>query len=36
MITGDSKDTAVSIAKELEILDPTQDSDQYSWTGHEF
>ena len=36
MITGDSKDTAVSIAKELEILDPTQDSDQFSWTGNEF
>lgn len=36
MITGDSKETAVSIAKELEILDPKQDPEPFSWTGHEF
>jgi P-type E1-E2 ATPase len=36
MITGDSKETAVSIAKELEILDSTQEADQYSWTGNDF
>ena len=36
MITGDSKETAVSIAKELEIIDPQADAKGCSWTGTEF
>ncbi len=36
MITGDSKETAVAIAKELEIIDPKSDIKTNSWTGSEF
>ena len=36
MITGDSKETAVSIAKELEIIEPNQDPRTCSFTGQEF
>jgi len=36
MITGDSKETAVSIAKELEIIDPKSDIKENSFTGTEF
>lgn len=36
MITGDSKETAVAIAKELEIIDPKSDITTNSFTGTEF
>jgi magnesium-transporting ATPase (P-type) len=36
MITGDSKETAVAIAKELEIVDSTKDASNDSFTGTEF
>ncbi len=36
MITGDSKETALSIAKELEIIDPTKDTSADCFTGLEF
>jgi magnesium-transporting ATPase (P-type) len=36
MITGDSKETAVAIAKELEIIDPKSDINTNSFTGTEF
>ena len=36
MITGDAKETAIAIAKEIGILTPEQDSQKYSWTGAEF
>ena len=36
MITGDSKETAVAIAKELEILDPYADTQGKSYSGMEF
>lgn len=36
MITGDSKETAVAIAKELEIIDPNSDTKTNSFTGSEF
>lgn len=36
MITGDSKETAVAIAKELNIIDVDSDIKQNSFTGTEF
>lgn len=33
MITGDSKETAVAIAKELDIIDPHKDPRGSSFTG---
>lgn len=36
MITGDSKETAVSIAKELDIIDQSSDPKTNSFTGEEF
>jgi Ca2+-transporting ATPase len=36
MITGDAKDTAVAIAKELNILDNDSDIKNDVWTGQEF
>jgi Ca2+-transporting ATPase len=36
MITGDSKETAVSIAKEVHILDPKDDNQLNAFTGAEF
>lgn len=36
MITGDSKETAVAIAKELDIIDPKSDPATNSFTGTEF
>ena len=36
MITGDSKETAVAIAKELDIIDPKSDIRLNSFTGSEF
>lgn len=36
MITGDSKETAIAIAKELGILAPSQNSAQSCFTGQEF
>lgn len=36
MITGDSKETAVAIAKELDIIDPKMDTKTNSFTGTEF
>lgn len=36
MITGDAKETAIAIAKEIGILTPGQDAEKYSWTGAEF
>ena len=36
MITGDSKETAVAIAKELEIINPKSDPKLNSYTGSEF
>jgi P-type E1-E2 ATPase len=33
MITGDNKETAVSIAKEINIIDPTSDVTTNSFTG---
>ena len=36
MITGDSKETAVAIAKELDIIDPKSDPRTNSYTGMEF
>ena len=36
MITGDSKETAVAIAKELNIIAPGQDVKKSCWTGAEF
>jgi magnesium-transporting ATPase (P-type) len=36
MITGDSKETAVAIAKELDIIDPNSDITTNSFTGSEF
>ena len=36
MITGDSKETAVAIAKELEIIAPNSDIRTNSFTGTEF
>ena len=36
MITGDSKETAVAIARELDILDSKSDISKDSFTGTEF
>jgi P-type E1-E2 ATPase len=36
MITGDSKETAVAIAKELDIIDANADTKTTSFTGSEF
>ena len=36
MITGDSKETAVAIAKEINIIDPNSDTSGNSFTGTEF
>ena len=36
MITGDSKETAIAIAKELNIIDPNSDTTTNSFTGVEF
>ena len=36
MITGDSKETAIAIAQEIEILDPKADPSKDSFTGTEF
>jgi len=36
MITGDSKETAVAIAKELNIITPHSDISKNSFTGTEF
>ena len=36
MITGDSKETAISIAKELDIIDAKSDTKLNSFTGAEF
>lgn len=36
MITGDSKETAVAIAKEINIIDPNSDISTNSFTGTEF
>ena len=36
MITGDAKETAIAIAKEIGIFAPGQDAQKYSWTGAEF
>jgi magnesium-transporting ATPase (P-type) len=36
MITGDSKETAVAIAKEINIIDPNSDITTNSFTGTEF
>ena len=36
MITGDAKETAVAIAKELNILDASQKVEGSCWTGAEF
>lgn len=36
MITGDSKETAVAIAKELDIIDHKSDINTNSFTGTEF
>lgn len=36
MITGDSKETAVAIAKEINIIDPNSDISTNSFTGMEF
>jgi len=36
MITGDAKQTAIAIAKEIGILTPEQDAQEFSWTGAEF
>jgi len=36
MITGDAKETAIAIAKEIGILTPEQDAQEFSWTGAEF
>jgi len=36
MITGDAKETAIAIAKELHILAPGQNADKSCWTGAEF
>ena len=36
MITGDSKETAVSIAKELNIFDASEGTQMNAFTGHEF
>jgi magnesium-transporting ATPase (P-type) len=36
MITGDAKDTAVAIAKELNILDSDSDIQNDVWIGQEF
>lgn len=33
MITGDSKETAVAIAKELDIIDSKENAKGCSWTG---
>jgi len=36
MITGDAKETAIAIAKELNILSPNQQPEKFCWTGAEF
>ena len=36
MITGDAKDTAVAIAKELSIIDENSNIEKDCWTGQEF
>jgi magnesium-transporting ATPase (P-type) len=36
MITGDSKETAVAIAKELDIIDAHADTRSTSFTGSDF
>jgi len=36
MITGDSKETAVAIAKEIDIIDKDSDVSRNSFTGTEF
>ena len=36
MITGDAKETAVAIAKELEIITPNQNIANSCFTGAEF
>lgn len=36
MITGDSKETALAIARELNIIAPGQNADKSCWTGNDF
>lgn len=36
MITGDSKETAVSVAKELSIISNSDDLDKCAFTGSQF
>ena len=36
MITGDSKETAIAIAKELDIIKPGQNIEKSCFTGAEF
>jgi magnesium-transporting ATPase (P-type) len=36
MITGDAKETAIAIARELNILSPSQKAESSCWTGAEF
>jgi len=36
MITGDAKETAIAIARELNIITPNQDAKNSCWTGAEF
>lgn len=36
MITGDAKETAIAIARELNILSPSQKAENSCWTGSEF
>lgn len=36
MITGDSKETAVAIAKQLNIIAEDQDISKFCFTGNEF
>jgi len=36
MITGDSKETAIAIAKELDIIDPKESTENNCFTGTDF